>query len=70
MGKGQAAESAAPLVPPQPTLARLREAAAGCKACDLWERGTQTVFGAGTRTQRFVDDLKKVAKVLRRSCRP
>src|SRR5262249_4759512 len=29
------------------TLARLREAAAGCRACDLWKRGTQTVFGEG-----------------------
>ncbi|HEX9294654.1 MAG TPA: UdgX family uracil-DNA binding protein [Polyangiaceae bacterium] len=34
-------------VPPRPTLPRLRETAAGCKACDLWKRGTQTVFGEG-----------------------
>jgi DNA polymerase len=40
-------ETAAPLVPPRPTLATLREAAAGCRACDLWRRGTQTVFGEG-----------------------
>jgi uracil-DNA glycosylase len=40
-------ETAAPLIPPRPTLARLREAAAGCQACDLWKRGTQTVFGEG-----------------------
>jgi uracil-DNA glycosylase family protein len=38
--------SSAP-VPPKPTLPKLRAAAAGCKACDLWERGTQTVFGEG-----------------------
>ena len=38
---------AAELVPPRPTLPRLREAAAGCRACPLWETGTQTVFGAG-----------------------
>jgi DNA polymerase len=25
----------------------LRAAAAGCKACDLWKTGTQTVFGEG-----------------------
>jgi len=25
----------------------LRDAAAECKACDLWKRGTQTVFGEG-----------------------
>ena len=41
-------ETAAPLVPPKPTLAKLREAAAGCKACPLWKTGTQTVFGEGT----------------------
>jgi uracil-DNA glycosylase len=40
-------ETAAPLIPPRPTLAALREAAAACKACDLWKRGTQTVFGEG-----------------------
>ena len=39
--------TAAPLVPPRPSLSKLRDAAAGCKACDLWERGTQTVFGEG-----------------------
>jgi|SRR5581483_1978586 len=42
-----AVSSAAPLVPDRPTLARLRAAAAGCKACDLWKTGTQTVFGEG-----------------------
>jgi uracil-DNA glycosylase len=31
----------------QPTLPRLREAAAGCRACELWRTGTQTVFGEG-----------------------
>jgi uracil-DNA glycosylase family protein len=42
------AKTAAPLLPPKPTLPKLREAAAGCKACDLWLRGTQTVFGEGS----------------------
>jgi uracil-DNA glycosylase len=37
------------LIPEAPTLERLREVAAGCKACHLWEHGTQTVFGAGAR---------------------
>jgi uracil-DNA glycosylase family protein len=45
-------ETAAPLVPKRPTLAKLREAAAGCKACPLWKTGTQTVFGAGTTGAR------------------
>jgi uracil-DNA glycosylase len=40
-------ETAAPLVPERPTLGKLRDAAAGCKACPLWETGTQTVFGEG-----------------------
>ncbi len=29
------------------SLDDLRTAAAGCQACDLWERATQTVFGEG-----------------------
>ena len=40
-------ESAAVYVPDELTLPRLREAAAGCRACPLWETGTQTVFGEG-----------------------
>jgi|SRR5581483_7508573 len=39
--------TAAPLIPPQPTLETLRTAAAHCRACPLWESGTQTVFGEG-----------------------
>jgi uracil-DNA glycosylase len=41
------AETAAPLVPERPSLSKLREAAAGCRACPLWENATQTVFGEG-----------------------
>ena len=37
------------MIPPRATLVTLREAAAGCRACDLWKRGTQTVFGEGAR---------------------
>ena len=40
-------DTAEVLIPSDATLPVLREIAAGCKACDLWERGTQTVFGAG-----------------------
>ncbi|MDQ3282213.1 MAG: UdgX family uracil-DNA binding protein [Acidobacteriota bacterium] len=39
--------TAAPLIPPRPTLTKLRDASAECKACDLWKTGTQTVFGEG-----------------------
>jgi uracil-DNA glycosylase family protein len=48
------AETGSPLVPKKPTLPRLREAAAGCRACDLWKSGTQTVFGEGTRNAEIV----------------
>jgi uracil-DNA glycosylase len=32
------------------TLDTLRDAAAECKACDLWKTGTQTVFGEGQQS--------------------
>ena len=41
-------------VPRNKTLANLRRAAADCRACDLWKRGTQTVFGEGSRNARIV----------------
>jgi len=34
-------------VPARPSIPKLRAAARGCRACDLWRRGTQTVFGEG-----------------------
>ena len=37
-------DTAGPLIPERPSLKKLREAAAGCKACPLWETGTQTVL--------------------------
>jgi uracil-DNA glycosylase family protein len=42
--------SAADFIPPKPTLPKLREAAAGCRGCDLWVNATQTVFGEGPRS--------------------
>ena len=41
-------DTAAALIPERPTLKTLREAAAGCKACPLWEHATETVFGEGS----------------------
>jgi uracil-DNA glycosylase len=41
--------SANDLIPPRATLSALKAAAADCKACDLWKKGTQTVFGDGSR---------------------
>jgi uracil-DNA glycosylase family protein len=46
--------TAALLIPAKPTLQALREAAARCKACDLWTRGTQTVFGEGSAKARVM----------------
>jgi uracil-DNA glycosylase len=34
-------------LPGERSLPALRAAALGCRACGLWERGTQTVFGEG-----------------------
>lgn len=52
MGRTSASETAAPWVPDRPTLPRLRVAAARCRGCPLWKRGTQTVFGEGARSAR------------------
>ncbi|MFN2408398.1 MAG: UdgX family uracil-DNA binding protein, partial [Pyrinomonadaceae bacterium] len=55
MATRKPADSAAnALIPPRPTLTSLKNAAAGCKACDLWEKGTQTVFGDGARRSRVM----------------
>jgi uracil-DNA glycosylase len=45
MGNGAASD----LIPPRAGLTSLREAAQGCRACELWQKGTQTVFGEGAR---------------------
>src|SRR4030081_1609006 len=47
-------KSAAALIPPRAPLAKLRKIAAGCTACELYKRGTQTVFGEGTARARVV----------------
>jgi uracil-DNA glycosylase family protein len=46
--------TAAPLVPHRPTLPTLRDAAAGCTACELHRLGTQTVFGEGPAKARVM----------------
>src|SRR5919197_1346241 len=46
--------SAAELASGRRSLTALREAAAGCKACDLWKNGTQTVFGEGARSAELM----------------
>ena len=46
-GGGGDAPSAASYLPADLTVPALQEAAADCRGCDLHERATQTVFGAG-----------------------
>jgi len=49
-GRRQAPQPGEPvqsLLPDAPTLPGVREISKGCKACDLYARGTQTVFGEG-----------------------
>jgi DNA polymerase len=45
---------ATPYLPAERTLAALREAARSCRACDLWERATQAVFGEGPEDARMM----------------
>ena len=42
------------LLPERPTLSNLRAAAASCRACPLFEKGSQTVFGEGSSHARVV----------------
>jgi len=49
VARAAATGSAADFLPERLSLSALREAAAGCKGCHLWEVGTQTVFGEGAR---------------------
>ena len=42
-------EPVSELLPPRPSLPAVREIAKDCKACDLYKRGTQTVFGEGPK---------------------
>src|SRR5438876_5822083 len=43
------AEGGYPKLPPKPSLVELRDAVQRCRACDLWARATQGVFGEGKR---------------------
>ena len=49
MSKQKLQDSAEDFFPERKSLKAFRDAAADCKACDLWKRGTQTVFGEGAR---------------------
>jgi uracil-DNA glycosylase family protein len=47
--KDRPTDSAAEFFPTRKSLKAFRDAAADCQACDLWQHGTQTVFGQGPR---------------------
>lgn len=49
MSKDKPQGSAEDFFPERKSLKAFREAAADCQGCELWKRGTQTVFGAGAR---------------------
>jgi uracil-DNA glycosylase len=51
---GEETGGAEALIPENPTLPKLREAAASCRACPLWKGGTQTVFGEGLKRARLM----------------
>jgi uracil-DNA glycosylase len=46
--------SAAELIPDRPTIDTVRGASKDCQACELWRRGTQTVFGEGTKNAQLM----------------
>jgi uracil-DNA glycosylase family protein len=47
-------ESQAELLPTFSSLKSARDASKGCRACDLWKHGTQTVFGEGAVHARIM----------------
>ena len=46
--------SAAPFIPPHPTLESIREAVDGCRGCDLYKHATQGIAGEGPRRARLL----------------
>jgi uracil-DNA glycosylase family protein len=46
--------SAAEYIPERPTLPRLREAAQGCRGCELWKGATQAVVSEGPGKARIM----------------
>jgi uracil-DNA glycosylase family protein len=51
---GRRVDDATPFLPERRTLSALREAAAGCRGCQLWRPATQTVFGEGLKRARVM----------------
>ena len=53
-GEGLDAEEREEAIAAARSLADLRRAATGCRACDLWRNATQTVFGDGGESARML----------------
>jgi uracil-DNA glycosylase family protein len=53
-GYGRSMGSAADFLPERKTVPALREAAIGCRGCDLYKDATQTVFGEGPEDARIL----------------
>jgi len=49
MSQNKLQSSAEDFFPKRKSLKAFRDAAADCEGCELWKRGTQTVFGEGAR---------------------
>ncbi len=54
MATRQLSRSAADFLPARKTLTALTRAAHDCQGCDLYQRATQTVFGAGSAKARMI----------------
>jgi len=54
MAKRSKPDPANPLLPLHGNLEDLKKAAKNCQACDLWKRGTQTVFGEGAPNAKIM----------------
>jgi len=67
MARGERPSSSAQsLIPPGASLPTLRQVADGCRACDLWEKATHTVFseGSGKASLMLVGEMPSSAEDL------
>jgi uracil-DNA glycosylase len=53
-GRTRIEGSAAPFIPPHPTLESCRAAVQGCRGCELYRNATQGVFGEGPQHARLM----------------
>lgn len=53
-GQNDSADAAQDKIPSTPTLQGLAKIARDCKACDLWKRSTQVVFGQGQANSKIM----------------